>query len=163
MLSKKIHYPVTLEVHQDSAGMRCAQTKVVYTQHTHDVLGIGTKSLSDAVQEGVRADEQSHLASQPRSRLAAQSESDPLQSLPLAVGGAGVDAGYLIQALGEDPTLAGGLVAEELPHSNPEAYRHPAPRQVGQSAGVAPVDPTRRLPAERALGREIGRGGVDGQ
>ena len=70
MLPKKIHYPVTLEVHQDGAGMRCAQTKVVYTQHTH-VLSIGTKSLSDAVQEGVRADEQSQLASQPRSRLAA--------------------------------------------------------------------------------------------
>jgi hypothetical protein len=35
MLSEKIHYPVTLEVHQDGAGMRCAQTKVVYTQYTH--------------------------------------------------------------------------------------------------------------------------------
>src|SRR5215203_1805759 len=127
MLSKKIHYPVTLEVNQDGAGMRCAQTKVVYTQHTH-VLSLATKSLSDAVQESVRADEQSQLAGQPCSRLATKGESDPLQRLPLAVGGAGVDAGHLIQALGEDPTLAGGNVAEELAHSNPKAHWRAAPR-----------------------------------
>src|SRR5215212_10529512 len=67
------------------------------------------------------------------------------------------------QALGEDLALAGGLVAEELAHSNPEAHRRAAPRQVGQSAHVATVDPQRELPAQRALGREIGRGGVDRQ
>ena len=126
MLSKKIHYPVTLEVHQDGAGMRCAHTKVVYTQHTH-VLSLGTKSLSDAVQESVRADEQSQLAGQPRPRLATKGESDPLQRLPLALCGAGVDAGHLIQALGEDPTLAVGNVAEELAHSNPKAHWRAAP------------------------------------
>jgi hypothetical protein len=95
MLSKKIHYPVTLEVHQDGAGMRCAQTKVLYTKHTH-LLSLATKSLSDALQESVRAEEQSQLVSQPRSRLATKGESDPLQRLPLALCGAGVDAGNLI-------------------------------------------------------------------
>jgi hypothetical protein len=34
--------------------------------------------------------------SQPRSRLATKGESDPLQRLPLALSGAGVDAGNLI-------------------------------------------------------------------
>jgi len=95
MLSKKIHYPVTLEVHQDGAGMRCTQTKVLYTKHTH-LLSLATKSLSDELQGSVRAEEQSQLVSQPRSRLATKGESDPLQRLPLALSGAGVDAGNLI-------------------------------------------------------------------
>jgi len=65
MLSKKIHYPMTLEVHQDGAGDTIfAQAEVVYTQHAYDVLGpVGTEGPSDAVQEGV-----SGLTSNPNSR-----------------------------------------------------------------------------------------------
>ncbi|WP_235401392.1 hypothetical protein [Rubrobacter aplysinae] len=56
---------------------------------------------------------------QSSSCLAAQGEGYPLKSVPLAIGAAGADSGYIIQALGENPALAGRLVAEELPHLNP--------------------------------------------
>jgi hypothetical protein len=56
--SEKIYYLVTLEVHQDGAGgVVSTQAEVVYTQHAH-ILVIGTESLSDTVQEGIRADVQ---------------------------------------------------------------------------------------------------------
>src|SRR5215203_5903731 len=162
MFSEKIHYLVTLEVHQDGAGgVVSTQAEVVYTQHAH-ILLIGTESLSDTVQEGIRAYEQAQLACEPRPCLTAQSKSDPLQRLPLAVGGASVDAGHILQTLCENPALAGGNVAEELAHANSKAHRCAAPGQVGQSAGVESVYPARKLFAQRALGSGIGRGSVDG-
>src|SRR5215208_5637525 len=139
MLCEKIHYLVTLEVYQDGAGgIVSTQSEVVYTQHAH-VLGLGTESLSDTVQEGIRAYDEAQLVCEPCACFTAQSKSDPLQRLPLAVGGASVDAGHILKTLREDPALAGGLVAEELAHSNSKAHRRAAPGQVGQSAGVASV------------------------
>ncbi len=91
MFSEKIHYPVTLGVNQDGAGgVASTQAEVVYTQQTH-ILLIGTESLSDTLQEGIRAYDEAQLACEPRACFAAQSKSDPLQRLPLAVGGASVE------------------------------------------------------------------------
>jgi hypothetical protein len=145
MFCEKINYLVTLEVHQDGAGgVVPTQAEVLYTQHAH-ILGIGTKSPSYTLQEGIRAYDEAQLACEPRARFTAQGKSDPLQRLPLAVGAGSVGAGHILQTLREDPALAGGNVAEELAHSNPKAHRRAAPGQVGQGAGVASVDPARRL------------------
>jgi len=125
---EEIHYPVALEVHEDGArGVAFSETEVIHAQHPH-VLGFGTMGTPDTIQESVGAHEQTQFVGEPGSRFASESESDPLQGLPLTVGATGVDAGHLIQALGEDPALAGGLVAEELAHSNPKAHRCTAPR-----------------------------------
>ena len=129
MFSEKIKYLVRLEVHQDGAGgVVPTQAEVVYTQHAH-ILVIGTESLSDTVQEGIEADVQAQLACEPRACFTAQSKSDPLQRLPLAIGATSVDAGDIVQTLCENPALAGGKGAEELAHSNSKAHRRVAPGQ----------------------------------
>jgi hypothetical protein len=162
MFSEKIHYLVTLEVHQDGAGgVVSTQAEVIYTQDAH-ILGIGTESLSDTIQEGIRAHVHAQLACEPRASFAAQGKSDPLQRLPLAFGATSVDVGHILKTLREDPALAGGNVAEELAHSNSKANRRATLGQVGQSASSASLDPARKLFAQRPLSREIGRGGVDG-
>lgn len=82
---------------------------------------------------------------------------------PPAVGAASIDGGYIVKTLGEDPALAGGLVAEGFTHPNPHAHRRTRPRQVGQGASVVAVDPARRPPAQRAPGRGLLRRSMDGQ
>ena len=159
---EQVHGPMALEVHQDgSGGVPPPEAEVV---HAHDAypFGVGTEDAADAAPEGVEADEQAQLAGQSRSGLAAQSQCDPLQGLPPTVGAAGADAGRLIQPLGEDLALAGGLVAEELPHPHPQARRYPAPREVGQGAGVVAVDPARGPLAKRTLGCGALSRSVDG-
>ena len=114
MFSEKIHYLVTLEVHQDGAGgVASTQAEVVYTQQAH-ILLIGTESLSDTVQEGIRAYDEAQLVCEPRACLTAQSKSDPLQRLPLAVGGASVDAGHILKTLREDLALQEGWSQKNL-------------------------------------------------
>jgi hypothetical protein len=100
--------------------------KSFHAHHAH-VLAFGKGGFSDAVQEGVGADEQAQLAGEPRAGLAAQGEGYPLQGLLPAVGAPGIDAGDVLQALGEDLALASRFVAEELADSHPQAHRHPAP------------------------------------
>lgn len=100
----------------------------------------------------VGANEQPELAGEPRARLAAQGEGYPLQRLPLTIGAAGEGSGHLLQALGEDPPVAGGLIAEELPDPDPQAHRRAAPRQVGQRTNVTSMKPARRLIAQRTFG-----------
>ena len=127
MSFEKIHYPVALEVHQDGArGVAFPKAEVVHAERAH-FLGVGKKGTPDTVQERVGTDEQTELSGQPGSRLAAQGERDPLKRSPAAVGAAGEGMGHLFQALGEDPALAGGFVAEELPYPNPQAHRRAAP------------------------------------
>jgi hypothetical protein len=101
------------------------------------------------------------LACEPRACFTAQSKSDPLQRLPLAIGATSVDAGHILKTLYENPALVGGEVAEVLAHSNSKAPLRATPGQVGQSASVASLDPAPKLFAQRALSREIGRRGVD--
>jgi hypothetical protein len=61
MFSGKIHYLVTHEVYHDGAGgVVSTQAEVVSTRHAH-ILVIGTESLSDTVQEGIRAYVQAQL------------------------------------------------------------------------------------------------------
>jgi hypothetical protein len=74
-----------------------------------------------------------------------------------------MDAGHLIEALGEDPALAGRLVAEELPHSKSEAHRYARPRQVGQRTGVVAMDPARGLAAHRTASLRASYTTADGQ
>jgi glycine/D-amino acid oxidase-like deaminating enzyme len=63
-----------------------------------------------------------------------------------------VDDGDILEPLDEDLALAGGRVAEKLPHPYPKAHRHPSPRQVRKRPGVAAVDPARSLSAYRTAG-----------
>src|SRR5215203_319408 len=107
----------------------------------------------------------SGLTSSPssRARLAPQGEGDPLQGLPPAVGAAGTDAGHPAQPLGEDPALAGGFVAEELPYLQPQAHRGARPRQVGQRAGVVAMDPARGLVAHLTVSLRASYAAADGQ
>jgi hypothetical protein len=75
---EKIHYPVALEVHQDSSGdIAFPETEVIHAQHPH-VLGFGTEGPADTIQEGVGAHEQTQLTGEPGSRFTSESESDPL-------------------------------------------------------------------------------------
>src|SRR5215213_1413536 len=125
--------------------------------------GVPTSTLTpDAVQEGVWACDQTQLAGKPRTCLATQSEGYPLQGFSLAVGAAGVEPGHGGQALGEDPAFAKGVITEEFSHPKSQAYRDARPRQVSQRTSVEPMNPARRPPAERTLGRGILRGCMDG-
>jgi hypothetical protein len=128
MFSKKVHYPVTLEIHQEDGAGRVfsTQAEVVHTQHAH-LLSAGTERTPDAVEEGVGAYDEARFAGQPGPRLSAQGEGYPLQSHPLTVGAPSVDAGHVGQALGEDAALAVGFVAEELVDSHSETHRCAAP------------------------------------
>src|SRR5918911_2085622 len=160
---QQIHYPVALEVHHDRGGaVAPLETEVVHAHHTH-ISALVVESAPDAVQEGVGTDEESQLSGKPRSGLAAQRECDPLQSLPLAIGAAREGLGHLIQALGEDPALAGRLVAEELAHPDPQAHRCATPGKVGQRTGVETMDPARSLAAHRTMSLRASQTTADGQ
>lgn len=97
------------------------------------------------IQDRVASTTESELFGEAGSRSPAEREANQLERLSGPAGSPGVGRRRLRQALGEDAASAGGGVSEEPADVGFELDADAVPREIGEPAGIATMDPSRGL------------------
>jgi hypothetical protein len=149
-VGQEVDGAMPFEVDQDRpVGQSSMDRPVVDAEHGRRGP-LDLRRLSEQPQQRVGADPVPEFGRKPRSGLAPERRGEVEERRPLALGAPRRRPGGPGEPFAEDPARAGRVVAEELPDLHPELDGGHCPRQVGERAGGAAMNPLRGFAADGA-------------
>jgi hypothetical protein len=147
---QQVEGPPALQIDDDGAEAATAAPGELVHAHGLGLRAGRQRRGADETEERRPADRQSQGGCQVGTGGPAERQPDPSQRVAQPVGPPRVAVHELRQLLGKDALRAGGVTADKPTHAHPEPDRCAAPREVGDGAVVAAVDPMRTMPARWA-------------